>query len=69
MKNHWFEFLQHGQPSGSIQVTPTLVAEETVPVIGQEEEPPQQLQGNIFTLELQIEDTVRKNFTRHLKEH
>ena len=64
MKNHWFEFLQPGQPSGSIQVTPTLVAEETVPVIGQEEEPPQQLQGNIFTLELQIEDTARKNLTR-----
>ena len=33
-------------------------------MIGQEEEPPQQLQGNIFTLELQIEDTARKNLTR-----
>ena len=58
-------FFQPGQPSGSIQVTPTLVAEETVPVIGQEEVgPPQQLQGNIFSLELQIEDTARKNLTR-----
>ena len=67
MKNHWFEFLQHGQPSGSIQVTPTLVAEETVPVIDQEEEgPPQQLQGNIFTHELQIEDTAQKEQSNDL---
>ena len=64
MKNHWFEFLQHGQPSGSIQVTPTLVAEETGPVIGrEEEEPPQQLQGNT-SFKLQIVDTARKNLTR-----